>query len=137
VIFPGRQLDPAPYLAMLDVFAMSSATEQVSNAQLEAMASGLPVVCTDVGDSRELLGETSEGCVVAPDDEEGYAQALRQVAENPERRARIGAANRGRAVERYSKERMVREYAALLGEAINRPAPLDEFANPLAERGLR
>ena len=46
VIFAGHHADPAPVLGMLDAFVMSSLTEQVSNAQLEAMASGLPVICT-------------------------------------------------------------------------------------------
>lgn len=118
VLFAGRQQDPAPYLAMLDVFVMSSLTEQVANAQLEAMASGLPVICTDVGDCRELLGEASEGCVAATGDEQAYARILRRFATAASLRSEIGAANRKRAVERYSKEGMVREYAALFDQAL-------------------
>jgi glycosyltransferase involved in cell wall biosynthesis len=118
VLFTGIQQDPAPYLSMLDVFVMSSLTEQVANAQLEAMASRLPVICTDVGDCRELLGEAAEGCVAAAGHVEGYAQILRRFAASAELRSEMGAANRRRAVERYSKEGMVREYAALLDEAL-------------------
>jgi L-malate glycosyltransferase len=120
VIFAGHQSDAPAYLAALDVFTMSSLTEQVSNAQLEAMAAGLPVICTDVGDSRELLGGAADDCVVASRDQTGYATALRRLAVNPERRAELGAANRCRAVEHYSSDRMVREYAELLQSAAAR-----------------
>lgn len=116
VRFAGRAGRPELCLAGLDVFAMSSATEQTSNAMLEAMATGLPVVTTDVGDSRELLtGEGGE--VTLPGDVQAYAVALRRLAASEELRRRAGAANRKRAVEEYSNERMVRAYAGLYEEA--------------------
>jgi len=118
VLFAGRQQDPAPYLSMLDVFVMSSLTEQVANAQLEAMACGLPVICTDVGDCRQLLGDAAEGCVAATGDQQGYAVILRRFAAHAGLRSESGAANRTRVVERYSKEGMVRDYAALLEQAL-------------------
>ncbi|MBV8843540.1 MAG: glycosyltransferase [Bryobacterales bacterium] len=118
VEFAGHQADPAAFLRRLDVFAMSSVTEQVSNAQLEAMASGLPVICTDVGDSRELLGESAPGCVAPSNDEPAYTQALRQIGKDPNRRSMLGAANRERTVRCYSKERMVEEYRTLIEGAI-------------------
>jgi glycosyltransferase involved in cell wall biosynthesis len=118
VIFAGHRADTAPILGMLDAFVMSSATEQVSNAQLEAMASGLPVICTDVGDCRELLGESAEHCVAPLGDSNAYSHALRRIATDPELRSALGAANRARTVDRYSKERMVGEYQALLEQAI-------------------
>ncbi|HEY6342314.1 MAG TPA: glycosyltransferase [Bryobacteraceae bacterium] len=126
VIFAGHQSDAPAYLAALDIFTMSSITEQVSNAQLEAMAAGLPVICTDVGDSRELLGGAADGCVVASRHQTAYAAALRRLAVNSERRAESGAANRRRAVEYYSRDRMVREYAELLQSAAShrlKPVP--------------
>jgi L-malate glycosyltransferase len=117
VVFAGHQLDPVPYLSMLDVFVMSSLTEQVSNAQLEAMASGLPVICTSVGDSRELLGESPD-CVVAPQNQSAYARALLLTASDAGLRARLGAANRRLAVTFFPKDRMVREYANLFEVAV-------------------
>ena len=118
-IFAGHQTNPARYLAMLDCFVMSSATEQISNAQLEAMASGLPVICTDVGDSRALLGEEAECCVVPPGDAVSYARALQNLASSAPLRAGLGSVNRRRSIDSYSKDRMVREYAALLECALN------------------
>ncbi len=118
VIFAGHVSDPLPYLLMLDAFVMSSSTEQVSNALLEAMACGLPVVCTDVGDSRELLGPAGERFVVPPGDTGALTQALREVAANGERRVALGVANRERSVAEYGKDKMVREYAALFQAAV-------------------
>jgi glycosyltransferase involved in cell wall biosynthesis len=116
VIFAGRTDRPAACLAALDVFAMSSSTEQTSNAMLEAMATGLPIVTTDVGDSRELLGKQG-GFVTPAGDAAAYAAALRAMGDSVAVRRDAGAANRRRAVEQYSNDRMVREYGALYSEA--------------------
>lgn len=113
VLFPGRVSDPAAYLAALDVFLLSSSTEQTSNALLEAMACGLPAVSTDVGDSGELLGNTGLPAVVPSGDLQAFTDALTLLARDPTLRARLGAANRRRCMERYPLERMVREYEAL------------------------
>ena len=126
-VFAGHQKDSAAYLGMVDVFVMSSDTEQVSNALLEAMASGLPVVCTDVGDSRALLGETAE-FVAPPRDEQAYAQLLRRMGEDAGLRARIGEANRSRAVECYPMDRMVNEYRKLFEDALWRKPSEREVA---------
>jgi glycosyltransferase involved in cell wall biosynthesis len=121
VLFVGHAADPLPYLHMFDVFAMSSATEQVSNAMLEAMACGLPVLCTDVGDSRELLGPEGEFCVVTPGDVCGMASRMRQIAGSPDQRSASGSANRTRCIARYSREAMVSGYSALFHSAVARP----------------
>ena len=80
VIFAGRVPDPAVCLASLDAFALCSTTEQTSNALLEAMSCGLPAISTDVGDSRELLGDPGLPAVVRSDDLDGYAAALQTLA---------------------------------------------------------
>jgi len=119
VILAGHQPDPAGFLAALDVFVMSSLTEQVSNAQLEAMACGLPVICTAVGDSGELLGEAADGCVIASGDETAYTSAIARLGLDEAARETAGAANRIRAVKYYSKDRMVSEYGALFESAVS------------------
>jgi glycosyltransferase involved in cell wall biosynthesis len=113
VLFPGRMSDPTVCLAALDVFVLSSCTEQTSNSLLEAMACGLPAVSTDVGDSRELLGDAGPPVLVPSKDLQAYTHALTALACNPEFRQRLGAANRRRCLEQYPLERMIREYAAL------------------------
>lgn len=113
VIFAGRVPDPAVCLPSLDAFVLCSTTEQTSNALLEAMSCGLPAISTDVGDSRELLGDTGTPAVVSPGDLDGLIAALKTLANSPECRQQLGSANRGRCLEHYRVDRMVREYEAL------------------------
>ena len=55
VHFAGYQADPAPFYRAMDLFALSSDSEQMPLCLVEAMASGLPVAATDVGDVRAML----------------------------------------------------------------------------------
>jgi glycosyltransferase involved in cell wall biosynthesis len=113
VSFVGRVDDVAPRLAAFDVFTLPSNTEQTSNALLEAMAAGLPVVCTDVGDNRELLSASQAQYVVTAGDVNGFAQALKQLAADAQLRTKLGAENRQRCESDYSFDRMVKEYREL------------------------
>jgi glycosyltransferase involved in cell wall biosynthesis len=120
VVFVGQVQDPRPWLRALDVFVMSSGTEQTPNALLEAMACGLPAICTDVGDCADILGLSGQPAVVPPGDLAAYVRALRAFAGNRELRLARGVANRQRVVTLYSSERMIREYAALYYAAAGR-----------------
>jgi len=124
VIFTGAVQDPAPHYAALDVFAMSSLTEQTPMALLEAMACGLPAVATDVGDTSDLLGGTGFPAVASKGDLKGYAGALRELGGRPELRAALGEANRRRCVEQFSLRRMVEQYAAVWEGAVRPQGPL-------------
>jgi glycosyltransferase involved in cell wall biosynthesis len=97
-----------------DVFALSSDTEQMPLSVLEAMAAGLPVAATDVGDVAAMLAEANRPFVSALDDT-ALAAAIKTLLERPELRAALGAANRARAERDYDEATMVRGYAALFG----------------------
>src|SRR2546430_17465070 len=112
-MFVGQAVDPAPYYTAMDTFAMSSATEQMPNALLEAMACGLPAICTDVGDCREMLAAAGSPAIIPPDDPAQYSAALATMAERADLRAVLGRANRARCVEHYPFDLMVRRHAAL------------------------
>ena len=115
IVFTGPVADPAGCYRALDVFAMSSHTEQMPMALLEAMASGLPAVCTDVGDTAEMLG--AGWPVLVPSGATGrYAEALRIMTTSPGLRSRLGVHNRKRCEEEYSFDRMLNRYAGLFGE---------------------
>jgi glycosyltransferase involved in cell wall biosynthesis len=118
VLFPGYAPDPAAALAALDVFTLSSSTEQTSNSLLEAMACGLPAVATDVGDSRLVLGDSESPLVVPSGDEGAYAAALTALARSPELRREEGDRNRSRCVTEYPQDRMIHEYEALYRSAM-------------------
>lgn len=113
------QLPPeeiAERLQSADLFLLSSVSEGVSNAALEAMATGLPVVTTDCGGMREIISDGVEGFVVPVRDAERMATALGRLAENADLRARMGAAGRRRVFKEFTLERQVRAFTELLDE---------------------
>lgn len=101
-----------------DVFALSSDTEQMPFSLIEAMAAGLPVVATDVGDVKEMLPPENQPFVVPVSDEAAFADRLVHLLRNPDLRAEIGAANRRYALERFSITRMLADYEALFEELL-------------------
>jgi glycosyltransferase involved in cell wall biosynthesis len=115
VLFAGVVLDPAAYYRAMDLFALSSDTEQMPLALLEAMGAGLAAVSTDVGDVAEMLGPENRQYVVGPSDEGAYASALVSLAEDAVARRAAGEANRRRCVERYDLAVMIRAYLNLYG----------------------
>lgn len=112
VSFLGHIADPAPLYAGFDVFALSSDTEQMPISVIEAMAAGLPVVGTDVGDVRAMLA-AENGATIGPRDEAALAANLLILLQDAPERARIGAANRAKAAREFDQERMFAAYAAL------------------------
>ena len=123
VTFTGHSTTPETILAEFDVFALTSDTEQMPYSVIEAMAAGLPVVATDVGDVRHLLPEASRGCVHAATDEPGFAATLQQLLEAPDRRHSLGALNRAHAREHYALALMISRYEALLASLLDDPTP--------------
>lgn len=101
VEFTGPVTDTARIYPRLDVFVLSSRTEQMPLALLEAMACGCAVVATDVGDVRAILPDVAQPFVVPPENPAALASALRSVLADADLRARLGAANRQRVEERY------------------------------------
>jgi glycosyltransferase involved in cell wall biosynthesis len=119
VHFTGRQEDTVPYYRALDVFALSSQTEQMPLSVAEAMACGKPVLSTDVGDVRRMVCAENRPFVIS--DPRAYAAVLRRLLEDAPLRARLGAANRVRAVERYDRAGMIEAYRSFLGEFMGLP----------------
>jgi glycosyltransferase involved in cell wall biosynthesis len=105
----GERRDVDRLYRAFDVFALSSAGEALPLVLGEAMASGVPVVTTDVGDARWIVADT--GRVVPPRAPDALAGALgERLARSPQGRDELGAAARRRIVERYSLADMVSAY---------------------------
>ncbi|MEA3032829.1 MAG: L-malate glycosyltransferase, partial [Sphingomonadales bacterium] len=121
VLLPGFLADPARYLGLFDVFALSSDSEQFPISLVEAMAAGLPIVATDVGDVPDMVSADNLPLIVHREDEAAFAAALDSLAERGDLRRAIGLANREKAAADYDEARMIARYAALYGEAIGRP----------------
>jgi glycosyltransferase involved in cell wall biosynthesis len=121
VHFAGYQADPAPWYRAMDVFALSSDSEQMPLCLIEAMASGLPVAATDVGDVRPMLPEEQAPFLVAVDGA-GTAAALggriAALARDPQARRHLGSLNRRRAEDRFAFGTMCSSYREVYESAL-------------------
>jgi L-malate glycosyltransferase len=90
VMFAGERHDIPAMLAGLDATVLISSSESLSNAILESMAAGVPVVATDVGGNPELIKNGETGLLAPPGDESKLVEALTYLVRNPAIRAKFG-----------------------------------------------
>ncbi len=117
VRFLGQRSDVPSLLPAFDVFVLSSRHEGLPLAMLEAMASGLPVVVTEVGGVPEVVSHDENGLMVPPGDPIALAAAIESVLDDRSRSARLAAMGRVTASEfsiRASVERTKAAYSGLL-----------------------
>ena len=112
VHFAGHRADPAPILRGLDIFAMSSDTEQMPISLLEAMAAGLAAAATDVGDIAAMLPAEQKDFVVRLESE-ALGDALKRLLASEALRRTLGIANRARAEAEFSQQAMLDAWARL------------------------
>lgn len=120
--FVGHVAQPASLFKQMNVFAMSSDTEQMPLSLLEAMAAGLPVVATDVGDIRAMLADANGPYLTALDDA-ALAAGLRVLLEQSGLRQTIGAANRIKAEREFDQARMFEAWAAVFDGTLGPVSP--------------
>jgi len=123
--FAGFHSNTYQYMKSFDIFALPSLSEGLSSAILEAMATSLPIVATEVGGIPELVKDGENGLLVAPADPSALARAIQRLADNPEESRRMGLRGRERMEEQFTLERKILETeqlcSTLLREAARPP----------------
>lgn len=116
VFLPGRTADILSDLRRSKLFVLSSNDEGMSNAMIEAVCLGLPIVTTEVSGAQELIGSDG-GYIVPINDTESLAGAIIRVLEDENKRDQMGLYNLKRAV-LFKKEEIVKQWDTLLLEVV-------------------
>lgn len=118
VLFAGNQRDVVPWLQALDIFVLPSfANEGVSQAVMQAMSVGLPVITTPIGSSGDVIKAGMTGLMVTPKSSKAIAQAVRKLVDDPREAARIGESARAFAVDNCGIDRMLSRMEAVFQRA--------------------
>lgn len=118
--FSGFQEDVVPLYARMDLFLFTTHREGLSVAVIEAMASGLPIVATDVGGIREQVEDGRNGYIAKVGDHAAMANFCAKLIQDPDLRAAMGHFSVHIAKERFSETRMLQEYADCYREVISK-----------------
>ena len=120
VHFLGVRGDVPVILRALDVFVFPTIREGLPLSLLEAMASGLPIIASDIGCIREVINDGLAGGLVNPSDPHGLAEAMiRYARANSRDRAEWGARARRRILEAFSCGRMAADYERLYEQLLD------------------
>ena len=116
---PGERNDVAEIMRFLDIFVLPSQAEGISNTILEAMATGLPVIATDVGGNPELVSDGKTGGLVPPSDVNLMAEKIAEYVENIEKRHLHGKNGHQRVLQEFSLTAMVGRYKTVYDSLLN------------------
>lgn len=110
ISFLGSVPDPIKYVADFAVGVLTSESEGFSNAIIEYMACGIPVVATDVGGNPEIITAGENGYLVPTGNPSLMAEKVLFLLENPSLARTIGLTNREKVVRNYTVDRMVTQH---------------------------
>lgn len=114
----GDRDDVPELMQLMDIFVLPSLAEGISNTVLEAMATGLPVIATNVGGNPELISEGENGRLVKVGDEQGLAEAIGELVDNPGLRAEMGKKGMDQVKSIFNWQRAVSEYLGVYDELL-------------------
>jgi glycosyltransferase involved in cell wall biosynthesis len=118
-LFLGLRSDIPDILASCDIALLPSRAEGLSNAVLEYMAAGLPVVASRVGGNAELIQDGVTGILVPSEDSAALSAALLKLLSEPSLARRLGQAGREFTIQNFSFERLVQDVDALYTELLS------------------
>jgi L-malate glycosyltransferase len=116
VRFLGTRKDVDRLLHGADVFLLTSVSEGIPLTVIEAMATGLPVVATDVGGMSEVVADGATGFLAPAKDDAALAERILRLAGDPDLRGQMGTAGRARAKQYFDEPRMCDDYGRLYQE---------------------
>ncbi len=119
VVFVGPVPDPAEYLRAADLFALPSVAEGMSNSLLEAMATALPCLASDIGGNTDLITSGRTGLLIAPGDRSAWASALKTSLTDLDASRAMGRAARSRIEAEFALPVVVDRYLALYRRLLN------------------
>jgi glycosyltransferase involved in cell wall biosynthesis len=114
----GERGDVPELMAAMDVLLLPSWEEPFGRSVIEAMAMGVPVVATNIGGPAEIIEAGTDGYLVAPREPQRWAEAIRELADQPGLRAQMGRAGRAKAEQRFSLQAHVKAILELYERAI-------------------
>jgi glycosyltransferase involved in cell wall biosynthesis len=120
LLMPGFLADPARYIGLFDIFSLSSDSEQFPISLIEAMAAGLPVAATDVGDIKTMVSQANQGFIKPLGDERKFFESLTTLVQHQQLREDLGMQNRLKAQAEYNESKMLGRYGLLYGHALGR-----------------
>jgi glycosyltransferase involved in cell wall biosynthesis len=120
--FAGQQADIDRWMQRMDVFCLSSVTEGTSIALLEACASGLPAVVTDVGGNGEIVVNMRTGLVVPKDDVIAFSDALASLIANATAREKMGRLAHDHVKKHFSSAVMLERYVNVYVKSLRHSA---------------
>ena len=109
VFFAGLQENVYPYLSAFDIGVISSDSEGFSNSILEYLASGIPVIATDVGGNRELIESGITGLLVPRGDHEALAKSILELLNDEDQRANLAQKAKRVVIEKYAWDKKIKE----------------------------
>ena len=120
VIFTGFCEDVPALMNISDIFVLPSLSEGAANVVMEASASGLPVIATDVGEVPQIVLNGKTGTLVKPKDIANLVKALKKLIDNPSLAKEMGKAGRKRIEVEYSWEIVCKKVENAYQEVIDR-----------------
>jgi len=124
VLLAGFLPDPHKYMGLFDIFALSSKSEQQPIAVMEAMAAGLPIASTPVGDVAQMVDPQNVSTISQDWNPVHVRDRIELLAAHPDVRRAVGKANQARARALFDENAMIAAYAKLYAEAAGRPGAL-------------
>lgn len=136
IVFAGYQEDISDFMRAIDLFALPSHREGMPRSIIEAMASGKPVVATDIRGCREEVVHDLTGLIVPLRDSQALAQAMIKILSDPELARRMGSEGRRRAESLYNEQDVLDREVQVYRKLVKENLPQDAFTASSTQSGI-